>query len=531
MNNTKEPYLTVSYLRVSTIKQREEETIETQRFVLQNYADTNGITIDRQFEDDGVSGGIEIHKRPEGSELYNLISTGTVKRLLLFHSDRVGRDTVDTLLFHRHAEINGTQILGIADGTDTSREGSKLMTEIKAVIAAEYRRDCSRRTTAGLRRRAAAGKISTAPPFGYKVEDGFLVIDEDKASVVKRIFTEYASGRKTVDIISDLNNEERLSPRGNGWRHDTMIYILKQRAYIGEFIQFRTPRKKSLGVRIPRPKSEQIISPCPAIVSNELFDAAQEQITFNRKFNSTSQKRTYLLKGIMRCARCGLTYIGHAIVGRKHKDKQYPDFIYYECATLTKLDYKYCGSPRVNAKKIETMIWNEIESFILNPSNVIKQLVETFNRLSGKHKKEESHTLKRIEKKKSENKQARERLALAFAKGLLSEEEITKTRENLLKELHALDQEETRIRQRAEAEANEKKQLLNTEAMLQTLQEQVEKGFSPDKKMAIIRQLVREATVKANDKNKAVINVQYVFLPNNCFVPVGSGFNDSSRKK
>src|SRR6266853_4991053 len=152
--------LDISYLRVSTQRQREEETIETQRFVLDQYFEQHRISMpkDARFEDDGVSGGIEVHKRPSGKVVYNLIASGRVRRLFLFHSDRVGRDTIDTLLFHRLAENNHTQIIGIAEGTDTFREGSILTTEMRAVMAAELRRDCSRRTRAGLRRRVSQGK-------------------------------------------------------------------------------------------------------------------------------------------------------------------------------------------------------------------------------------------------------------------------------------------------------------------------------------------------------------------------------------
>ena len=114
--------LICSYLRVSTANQRDEQTIETQRYALDRYCELYGIQVDRRFEDDGVSGGIEIHKRPKGSELYKLISAGSVKCLLLFHADRIGRDTIDSLLFHRLAESQGTRIIGTADGTDTARE-------------------------------------------------------------------------------------------------------------------------------------------------------------------------------------------------------------------------------------------------------------------------------------------------------------------------------------------------------------------------------------------------------------------------
>src|SRR6266851_5492684 len=211
--------LICSYLRVSTANQRDEQTIETQRYALDRYCELYGIQVDRRFEDDGVSGGIEIHKRPKGSELYKLISAGSVKCLLLFHADRIGRDTIDSLLFHRLAESQGTRIIGTADGTDTAREGSVFTTEMRAVVAAELRRDCTRRTKNGLRRRAREGKISTHAPFGYLIEDGRLVIDESKAEIVAQVFAKVVLGERTGDIVKWLNESNAPSPRGKGWRH------------------------------------------------------------------------------------------------------------------------------------------------------------------------------------------------------------------------------------------------------------------------------------------------------------------------
>src|SRR5688572_21637690 len=96
--------LNVSYLRVSTANQREAETIGTQRHALARYFEQHGIKPDLEFEDDGVSGGIEIHKRPQGRELYRLVSEGRVARLYVFDLSRIGRNTVDNLLFLQLAE-------------------------------------------------------------------------------------------------------------------------------------------------------------------------------------------------------------------------------------------------------------------------------------------------------------------------------------------------------------------------------------------------------------------------------------------
>nr|MDQ3820084.1 recombinase family protein [Acidobacteriota bacterium] len=464
--------LDISYLRVSTVRQREEETIETQRFTLDRYFEQHNINVpgDARFEDDGVSGGIEIHKRPAGRIVYNLIASGRVRRLFLFHSDRVGRDTIDTLLFHRLAENNKTQIIGIADGTDTFREGSILTTELRAVIAAELRRDCSRRTRAGLRRRVSEGKITTRAPFGYRVESGYIVKDEPRIFIMEKAFKEIARGRLPSQIVKELNSQNAPSPLGKGWRHDTLIKLLHNRAYMGEFICFRTPKRNPKGGRrIPRAAEEHVPVPCPPIISRELFDLVQERLAFNRRYCATPQKRSYLLKGLIRCAECGQTYVGHAISGRKYKDRTYPDFIYYQCGSRSHRDYKYCGNPNVNARRLETTIWQEIEGFLYSPHGVIEKAVSKVEKQASSGRRDAARRLKTLDRAKEKNREARTRLALAVARGVISEEDAAAAHQTLSRELSAIEEESARLVMLNETSEARRSRIFNAQTLLETL--------------------------------------------------------------
>lgn len=523
----------ISYLRVSTAQQRDAETIATQRHALSIYFDAHRISVsdELRFEDDGVSGGIEIERRPSGQRVCGLIKSGKVKRLFLFHSDRIGRNLIDTLLFHEMARNQGVQIIGIADGTDTFREGNDLLTELKAVLAAEYRRDASRRTRAGLQRRVAAGKITTRPPFGYTSDGGFLVVHPEQAAALSRAFLEMARGRRTVDIVSDLNRDAVVSPRGKGWRHDTLIMLLRRRAYMGEYVAFRTPKRRpGGGGRIPPDPSKQVVIPCPAIVSRELFGAVQEKIEFNRKFSRTPQKRVYLLKGLMRCE-CGRTYIGHAVTGRRYKDRVYPDTVYYECASLCNRDYEYCGGARINAKRLEAVIWEEIESFILTPDRVIEQLVMRYNQRVTSSRRDVEQGLKKLAGAKKKNQDERERLVLAVARGLFSDDEVRGTRAILDRELSRVESGEREFEQELGDSESRRRQVLDAEALLMSLRVHVERGFTAQKRMEITRHLVQAARVSTGADRRPNIAVQYVFPVPSSVVPSGFGFRMSSRKK
>lgn len=524
--------LTVSYLRVSTANQRDAETIGTQRHALAGYFDRYGITPSFQFEDDGVSGGIEIHKRPQGRELYRLVSEGKVARLFLFSLDRVGRDTIDSLLFLRLAESHGTQVIGISDGTDTNREGSTLETEIRAVIAAQYRRDRTRQSKAGLRRRAAEGKISNRPPFGFKIVDGRLDIDEPKADVMRLAFRSVVQGLRTKEIVSMLNESGAPSPVGRGWRHDTLIYLLKHTAYAGEYRSFITPKRRpGGGPRVARNPADALTIKCPAIVSRDLFDAAQERLAFNRRWCANGAKRVYLLKSLLRCGRCGMVYVGHAVAGRKYRDHRYPDVRYYECGSCSNRDYSFCRNVRLNAERVERAVWSEIESFILSPSRVIDQLVARYNRQALLSQKHATRDLKRVQETRRANLKARERLTMAVANGVVSDVDALAAFAELTREAEALENAEIAMMQAVNNRSAHQRQVIGAREMLQALKTRLNEGLELEKKAELARRLIRRAVVSMNAEGKAAVTVEYVFSNPVCFGPIGLAWSASSLKK
>lgn len=522
-----------AYLRVSTANQRDAETISTQRHALARYFEAHGIKPDLQLEDDGVSGGIEIHKRPRGGELYRLVTEGRVHKLYVFALDRIGRDTIDSLLFLRLAESHGTQVIGISDNTDTSREGSTLETEIKAVIAAQYRRDRVRQSKAGLRRRAAGGKVSTRPPFGFAVEDGFLIVDESKAEIIRRAFSEMAQGERTKDIVRRLNEQRAPSPTGAGWRHDTLLYLLKHPAYRGEYPCFITPRRKpGGGHRISRDPAEKIILTCPAIVSREIFDRVQERIAFNRRWSTREGHRFYLLKSVLNCGRCGLAYVGHAIKGRRYKQTVYPDVLYYECGSLSNRDYKPCGGPRVNAAKTERIVWSEIEDFIERPSKAINELVARWNHARRAAVKTSTRERQRIEAGITKNTAARERLIMAVANGVLSDDQarwgLTEL-DHQAQELRKAAEDLATLDARSDAEGH---YLASAETAIGLLREKINHGLTPEKKAQIVRLLVKSAVVESATTGKAAITIEYILPSRNIsFGSVGFAFADTAALK
>jgi site-specific DNA recombinase len=529
--------LMVAYLRVSSEEQRERHTIETQRAEVSRYAALRGIKIDRFYEDDGVSGTVVFAERPRGGVLWEDIVAGRIDQVLIYGIDRIARRALHTLNFVDHVDKYGVQISSVREQVDLTSSMGRLMLTIAAAFAENERNLIIERTTAGLRRRVESGKITTCPPYGYSVEDGRLVIDEERADVVRTFFKWYAKGIGPLEIVRRLKEAGAPSPRGKGWRHNTLIYLLKQRAYVGDFVHFRTPRKRpGGGERVPRDPSEQLVSKCPAIVTRRLFDAVQAQMQKNKTHGPQSQKRTYLLRGLIRCGTCNLVYVGHTVGGRRYKDKTYPDFRYYECASLTNRDYKYCGSARVDAQDIEDQVWSEVEGFLRRPSELTDKLLKQYRRQTT-GELDAARKAARIRSAIKSRIAERDRIVGAVGREKISEDDAYDELRRLADARVTLEAELAAVEDALAGSVKLKERIGNAREMLEALSSRLDEGIEASDKAELIRLLMHNIKIiTVNDQSghkrpHAVITYLFPSSKDIYFSSKASALSASSLKK
>jgi hypothetical protein len=165
--------------------------------------------------------------------------------------------------------------------------------------------------------------LGVVPPYGYrKVKIGkecTLEVNEREAEVVRMIFSWYAyEGMSPHGICNRLNEMGIPSARGGEWGRVPVRKMLGNKHYIGQVVFNEAKRTAVLDhgqitmKRIPQPDSEVIVAEGkhPAIVSMELWDAAQSRIAKNPKVN-THKKLKNPLSGILVCANCGRTLYYH----------------------------------------------------------------------------------------------------------------------------------------------------------------------------------------------------------------------------
>ncbi len=358
-----DPRSSVTYRRVSSRKQAEHGySLEDQASVCQQYAATAGLHIVEDFCEGGVSGAKV--SRPQFDAMLTYIGKHRIGNVIIAHGDRHARGggaggLVRFLIQQAGATLHLTGIGAITDDDD-----SQTQAELSEFVGGLERRLIVKRTTAGRLRAAQDGKLACGgAPYGYRrAQDGKLTKYEPEAAIVHRIFQSYADGLSLKAIAEQFSAERIPTPRAahkpkrdaTAWGTSTLVKILRATTYRGAWLY----RSRTAG---------DVPVPCPAIVSDDLWNAAQAARVNHARAAKRNRKREYLLSGLRaRCAVCGGALSPHTNrVGT----------VYYQCAggqrhrSRNGVDVT-CQDGALRGDRFEDLVWSENEKFISDPAKL-----------------------------------------------------------------------------------------------------------------------------------------------------------------
>jgi site-specific DNA recombinase len=366
------------YLRVSSEEQREKATIKIQREFLDGYRQLHGLEVAGWYQDDGVSGTISLHERPEGRRLLEDAKEGNFQTVLVYRLDRFGRSLLGIVDAHDRLEALQVALPSTTEPVDTSSPSGRLIFQMLASFAEYERATIRERTQAGLHRAFRNGKHAGRIPYGYDIaQDNSFVVVEDEACIVREIIANIANRATLYSEFKRLNDEGIPSTgyrfRGDEARRGTRLWspstvrdIVHQTAYSGIH---RVRIEGGAG-------SEQIIErPVPAIVEPGLIEQAEAQLTKNKSRAGELRKngRKYLLSGLIRCGICGFACTGRTTTSR---DKKYS---YYGCVSY-RADRTGSAPPHralnIPADWLESLVWTDVRAFLANPGEVLERVRE-----------------------------------------------------------------------------------------------------------------------------------------------------------
>ena len=255
-------------------------------------------------------------------------------------------------------------------------------------------------------------------PFGYALtERGRLEVAPEEAELVRGIFERIASGSTLYAVAAWLSKHGVPPPSwkySNGkrppaekWLPETVRLIVKNTRYTGTH-------------KITLSTGEVVKQTVPAIVGPELRRRALAQLEESRRYAGGKKGRNYLLRGLVTCEVCGCACVGHTHTAR---GKKYP---YYKCSDDHPLRTRRAPlnhAPYVPAGWLEETVWADVRQFLENPGEVLERVREEIT--SGHAGAELEVRRTDLEKRLVTKSTEKDRYVHAFARGHISEEELS----------------------------------------------------------------------------------------------------------
>ena len=307
------------YIRVSTEDQaREGFSLPEQEKRLRAMCEYKNYEVYDVYEERGISAKTGNY-RPEFERLLQDIKDRKVNTIVVLKLDRLTRSVADWEKILTFLEENEAYLDCANDEINTTNANGKMISRILTSVSQQEIERTSEKTKIGLAGAIKVGHIPHQAPLGYKHEDKKLVIDYATKDVAIRIFNMYHDGL-SYKKISNILNEEKVLDKIN-WRDSTILNILENPIYKGDFIHGRRTKKPTYYFDVVEP-----------LVTKEYWEECQVQ----QKKNSRSFQRTltYLFMQKLKCPKC------KRILGSKATTKKNGNSYYYYYCHDCKISFK-----------------------------------------------------------------------------------------------------------------------------------------------------------------------------------------------
>jgi len=341
-------YHAALYIRLS--KEDENEgpsgSVTNQQSLLHAFVREHRLDVYDTYIDDGWSG--TSFDRPGFQRMLRDIEAGKVNMVITKDLSRLGRDYIMTGHYmERYFPEKRVRYISLLDGVDTGIESSANdITPFRAIMNDMYAKDISKKIKSVKHDKQRKGEfIGGKPMYGYRMhpsEKNRIVIDEDAAPVVRRIFAMALAGTSCRQIAVRLNEEGVLSPAAYAgltlschgpysgqWSSERITAMLKNETYIGNMVQGRTARISYKTKKCLRRQPQQWVvveHTHEPLIDPETF--RKVQLMVNSRRNTRSRTYDFLLKGLIFCHECGYPL---AVMNRRNAAGE--DRLFFVCRT------------------------------------------------------------------------------------------------------------------------------------------------------------------------------------------------------
>lgn len=330
----------------------------------------------RHYVDDGCTG--TNFRRPGFCELIADIEAGRVNCVVVKDLSRFGRDYIDMGFYlERFFPNKDVRFIAINDRVDSLKGPYDMMLPLKNVFNAQYAKDISDKVRSSFKAKQRRGEfVGAFAGYGYLKDPenrNHLVVDPVASKVVQRVFTMAAAGVGQIRIAKTLNEEQipcpsaykklmgmkytnSHKPDGTAcWSYATIHRMLQNEMYLGNMVQARSVRPTMHGkAKKAAQENWTVVSGThEAIISRELWDAVQAQVTKNSR-QLDFQSNVGLFAGFLKCADCG----------RAMSKTTWADRITYSCGSYHRYGKTVCSPHYIAQADLETILLTDLNRII-----------------------------------------------------------------------------------------------------------------------------------------------------------------------
>ncbi len=431
-NRTDEIVRTAAYARVSSDSEDQLNSFAAQiRYYTELLKNSENTVFIDMYADEGLS-GTSAAKRTDFQRLMDDCRKGKIDRILTKSVSRFARNTKDCLEAIRELKTLGVSVYFEKENIDTAEISSEIMLTMYSQFAQEESMSISKNCRMGIQKRMADGTYKNASvSYGYKYSDGKVIIDEEQAAIVRRIFSEYLSGRGIYEIAVILNSDGVAKPpEAKEWYPQLVSNIIKNERYIGDSLlqkKFMTdtfPFQKKIN---HGEKAQYYISDThEPIIDKNTFDAAQKLLKSKvQSYNWASKMKQYPLSQMIKCC-----------CGSNCRRKKFGKNISWTCVKHDRKSADQCGMKPIPERLIYEAFVRMFNKLQTHYKAILSPMLRQLERLSEKGKSNNVQ-LANLRKEIAEIKQKTHLLARLNSEGTLDAAYFTERSQELERKMQA----------------------------------------------------------------------------------------------
>lgn len=460
------------------------QSIINQKELLKEYAKEHDFEVYKIYCDDDYSGLYD--DRPGFQALLADANAGKFKVIIAKSQSRFSRN-MEHIEKYLHNEFidRGIRFIGVVDGVDTAVKSNKKSRQIYMLTNEWYCEDLSENIHAVFDNKMKKGDfIGSFAPYGYKkdpLNKNHLIIDEEAAEVVRKIFSMFLDGYTPGYICTFLTKAKIPTPaiykKQQGltyrfkqkysyceeygmWADTTVRRILQDKAYLGHMVQGKSRKinyKSKIMKTMPKDKWVIVENTHKPIIEETDFCEVQKKFRSRIRGKKDTGKPN-LLSGKLKCAQCGSPLV---CCGSNHVKTR----TYLRCQLSKRSKGEHCTSHRVVMQEVEEAVLEKIRElvrYVIQNEDNVQELSKIFQMedMQGKEKQRLEKELEDLDKKIENSKSVLKSLYVDKVSGIISSEfysdmsrdyekaiaDTAKEKENIKEQLRIIKEDEARLK-------------------------------------------------------------------------------------